>query len=86
MRLNDLFEEYDESEEAVYLMDMNGWVRFQPVLTEIESPLEVQKRLYFEFRNKRRPYIITRLLQKFNKVRSKEVLNVWEDYRKTGIF
>lgn len=84
MKFTDLYLEYNWDEEGLYTTEMTGWTNFQPVLAEIEDYDEVRKRLKYEMDFHRRPHMVERLLQKYNKLRSVEVMEVWNAVRYKG--
>jgi len=81
MDFTELYEDYTSSDEGRFTKDMTGWTALQPVLAEITDIKEICKRLKFEMDFSRRPHIIERLLQKYNKLRSVEVKEAWDDAR-----
>lgn len=80
MYFEDLFMEYSFVEERQYIEEMTGWVKFQPILSSVQDRNDICKRITFEINSFRRADIILRLVQKYNKLQSQEVLNAWFDY------
>lgn len=66
--------------EGIFAKEMTGWLKFQPILAKINNPTEVLHRLSYEMEYSRRPMIIKRLIQKYNKLKAQEVEIYFSEY------
>ena len=80
MNINDLQLGYSMAEESLFFDEMSGWVKFQPILAEITDLDEIRKRLKYELDYSHRQAIVSRLIQRYNKLRSKEVEKAYNEY------
>ena len=59
---------------------LTSWIKFQPILSKIEAPQEVLHYLSYEMEYHRRPMIIKRLIQKYNRLKAIEVEVYFSEY------
>jgi len=78
--------EYSSMEESRYFNEMSGWNKFQPVLAEITDPEECLKRLKYELAYHSRRAMAMRILQKYNKLKAKEMeAQLYDYFHRQGI-
>lgn len=80
MDFKELLPVYNYDDEKRFFDDMSGWVKFQPILAEIEDPTECLKRLAYEIKYYQRKMIMERIVQKYNKIKAKEMERAFYEY------
>ena len=80
MRLEELLPTFSFDDERRFFDDMSGWVKFQPILADIEDPQECLKRLAYEVKYYQRKMIMERLIQKYNKLQAKKMERIFYEY------
>jgi len=80
MNFKEMLPVFNYDEEKQFFEEMSGWVKFQPILAEIEDPVECLKRLAYEIQYYQRKMIMERLVQKYNKIKAKEMERAFYEY------
>ena len=81
MNFKEVMVDYTEAERRDFDSSFSSWTTLQFALTEDITLEKLGKYIKYEADSHRRPYMMTRLLQRYNKIHSKEVFKAWEEYK-----
>lgn len=81
MDLTKIMVDYTDAERKVFDDLFISWTNMQFALTDNVTLEQLGKYIKYEADSHRRPYMMTRLLQRYNKIHSKEVFKAWEEYK-----
>lgn len=81
MDFREVMVNYTEAERRDFDNNFSSWTTLQFALTEDVTLEKLGKLIKYEADAYRRPYMMNRLIQRYNKVHSKEVFKAWEEYK-----
>ena len=81
MDFREVMVDYTEAERRDFDNNFSSWATLQFALTEDITLEKLGKLIKYEADTYRRPYMMNRLIQRYNKIHSKEVFKAWGEFK-----